>query len=52
MKHFTLFLFVVVSLCLDSCRYMKSGPYKGYRITNDEAVPASNYGGAPYKKQR
>ena len=37
---------------LCSCRYMKSGPYKGYRITNDEAVPASSVGGAPYKNKR
>ena len=46
-------LLLCTTLCLlCSCKYMKSGPYKGYRITNDEAVPASSIGGAPYKKQR
>jgi hypothetical protein len=45
-------LLCTATCLLCSCRYMKSGPYKGYRITNDEAVPASNVGGAPYRKQR
>ena len=50
MSRLTLFLCVVFCL-LSSCKYMKSGPYKGYRITNDEAVPASSVGGAPYKNK-
>ena len=51
MSRLTLFLCVVFCL-LSSCKYMKSGPYKGYRITNVEAVPASSMGGAPYKNKR
>ncbi|MBO5684617.1 MAG: hypothetical protein J6R92_06675 [Akkermansia sp.] len=45
-------ILLCTALCLlSSCKYMKSGPYKGYRITDDEAIPASKVGGAPYKKQ-
>ena len=51
MIRLTLFLSAVLCM-LSSCTYMKSGPYKGYRITNDEAVPASSVGGAPYKNKR
>ena len=48
-----LFLILCTALCLlSSCRYTKTGPYKGYRITNDEAVPASSVGGAPYRNKR
>ena len=36
---------------LSSCLHTKSGPYKDYRITNDEAIPASSVGGAPYRNK-
>lgn len=42
---FTLFLF-------SSCRYTSHGPYKHYRISHDEAIPASKIGGAPYRNRR
>ena len=41
------------TLCLfSSCRYMTQGPYKHYHISNDEAVPASKVGGAPWRNKR
>ena len=45
--------FCLLSSCLlSSCRYMSLGPYKHYRISNDEAVPASKVGGAPWRNKR
>ena len=46
-------LIVCSTLCLlSSCRYMTLGPYKHYRLSNDEAVPASKVGGAPWRNKR
>ncbi|MBQ5665575.1 MAG: hypothetical protein UHH87_05780 [Akkermansia sp.] len=48
-----IFLILSYILCLfTSCRYMSLGPYKHYRISNDEAVPASKVGGAPWRNKR
>ncbi len=45
--------FLNTAICLiASCTSTNPGPYKGYSITNDEAIPASTIGGAPYKKKR
>ena len=48
MTRTALFLSTAIFL-IASCTYTKSGPYKGYSICNDEAIPASSVGGAPYK---
>ena len=46
-------LLICTALCLlSSCKHTKHSPYKGYHITNDEAVPASSVGGAPYRNNR
>ena len=46
-------LILCSALCLlSSCRYMSLGPYKHYRLSNDEAVPASKVGGAPWRNKR
>lgn len=43
---------IFLTLCCTFCRYMSLGPYKHYRISNDEAVPASKVGGAPWRNKR
>ena len=48
---------IVLTLCctlylFSSCRHMTLGPYKHYSISNDEAVPASKVGGAPWRNKR
>lgn len=47
----------VLTLCctlclLSSCRYMTLGPYKHYRISNDEAIPACQVSDAIYPNRR
>ena len=43
-------LILCSTLCLlSSCRYMSLGPYRNYRISNDEAVPASQMRNAIYR---
>ena len=37
---------------LSSCRYMSLGPYKHYRISNDEAVPACQMRNAIYQSKQ
>ena len=37
---------------LVSCKRISLGPYRNYQVTNDEAVPASKIGGAPYRNNR
>lgn len=51
MRYTALFLCMVMCL-LSSCRRMSLGPYRNYKISNDEAVPASQYGGVPYRNKR
>lgn len=48
----TTLLLCTVACLLSSCQYVNSGPYKGYRVTDDEAIPASKVGGAPYRARR
>ncbi len=46
-------LFLCCALCLlSSCRYMSQGPYKNYRVTNDEALPACQMRSAVYQGRR
>ncbi len=40
-----LFLFV-------SCNRISHGEYRNYKVTNDQATPVSQYGGAPYRQRR
>lgn len=43
-------LILCSTLCLlSSCRYMSLGPYRNYRISNDEAVPACQMRNAIYR---
>ena len=51
MIRITLLLCTAACL-LSSCNLINSGPYKGYRMTDDEAVPASRIDGAPYRTRR
>lgn len=46
-------LLLCATLCLmTACKRMSLGPYRNYQLTNDEAVPASKVGGAPYRAHR
>lgn len=48
----TITVLLLFSFCmLSSCRSMSLGPYKNYRVTDDEAVPACKVGGAPYRNR-
>lgn len=46
-------LMLLTGLCLlSSCRHISQGPYRNYKVSNDEAIPASDLGGAPWRKAR
>lgn len=49
MKALILFLplFFIVS-----CNRLSEGEYRNYKVTDDKATPASQYGGAPYRQRR
>ena len=47
----TLFLCTILCL-LSSCRSMSQGPYKNYRVTDDEALPACQMRNAIYQHKR
>ncbi|MBR1981718.1 MAG: hypothetical protein IKA23_03095 [Akkermansia sp.] len=51
MKSAFLFFLAACSL-LTSCNQLSLGPYRNYQVTDDEAIPASKVGGAPYRQQR
>lgn len=45
-------IFILLTLSiftLNSCNRVNYGPYRNYKITNDEAIPASRVGGAPWQ---
>lgn len=44
----------LLALCclLTSCNRFSAGPYLNYQVTDDEAIPASKIGGAPYRQRR
>lgn len=45
-------LFALTLMLLASCSRISQGPYKNYKITDDEAIPASKVGGAPWRHRR
>ena len=45
-------LFSLALLLLVSCNRISQGPYKNYKVTDDEAIPASKIGGAPWIHRR
>lgn len=46
-------LLLLAAFCLlTSCNRYSLGPYRNYKITNDEAIPASNVGGPPWQQHR
>lgn len=51
MKH-SLLIIGLILCALNSCNRITIGPYQNYQITDDEAIPASKVGGAPYRKYR
>ena len=36
-------------LLLTSCKRFTRNPYRGYEMSDIEAIPASKWGGAPYR---
>ena len=36
-------------LLLTSCKRFNRNPYRGYEMSDIEAIPASKWGGAPYR---
>lgn len=50
MKTAALLLLASFTL-LVSCNRYSLGPYRNYKITNDEAIPASKVGGAPWRNR-
>ncbi len=51
MKACPLSLFLFTSL-LASCTNVADGPYRHYKVSSVEAIPASQVGGAPYRQHR
>ena len=51
MKAAVLLLCTTLGL-LSSCKHDPDNPYRNYKVTNDEAIPASKVGGAPYRFRR
>lgn len=43
----TAFLLTLTLFTLSACNRISQGPYRNYKITNDEAIPASQIGGPP-----
>lgn len=44
------FLLCTLPFLLFACKHDPDNPYRNYRVTDDEAIPASRIGGAPYKR--
>lgn len=50
MKTAVLLTLTLFTLC--ACNRISQGPYRNYKVTNDEALPASQIGGAPWRQRR
>lgn len=48
----TAFFLTLTLFTLSACNRISQGPYRHYKITNDEAIPASQMGGAPWRQRR
>lgn len=48
---FLSFALCATLLLLTSCKRFSRNPYRGYKMSDIEAVPASEWGGAPYRNR-